>query len=327
MRISSSGSLRRTGRALSVYAGAVLGFMVLVILWGAVVRATGSGAGCGDHWPLCNGDFFPHHPRIATVIEYTHRSMSGICTALVAALIAWTFVARPRGDRARKAAVWSGVLLITEALLGALLVLGGYVEHNASDMRVLVQCVHFTNTMLLLGALSLTWWWLRRPSAVASVTSARARTVAWVAVVLTIVTGATGSVAALADTLFPSPSVREGLIQDFSANAPLLIHMRWMHPAAAVLAFVAAIVLCQHISRERAWWVGGLLVLQVVLGVADVVALAPVTMQVLHLLGADLFWIALVAVASEVVLQRGGVHATAESVMVEASHGRPSHVR
>lgn len=296
----SSAQPQRANSALSAYAAAVLGFMVLVILWGAVVRATGSGAGCGARWPLCNGDFFPHHPRIATIIEFTHRSMSGICTALVAALIGWTFAARPRGDRARKAVVWSGVLLITEALLGAVLVLGGYVDRNVSNARVVVQCVHFTNTMLLLAAITLTWWWLRTSTAAARFADElQVRRVAWLALAMTIVTGATGSVAALADTLFPSPSLREGFSQDFAANAPLLVRMRWMHPAAAMLAFVAAIVLCRYVSRTRAQWIGGLLALQVVLGVADLVALAPVTLQVLHLLGADLFWIALVAVASE----------------------------
>lgn len=316
----SAAQAQRLNRALSGYAAAVLGFMILVVLWGAVVRATGSGAGCGDRWPLCNGDFFPHHPRIATIIEYTHRSMSGICTALVAVLIAWTFVARRKDDRARKAAVWSGVLLITEALLGAVLVLGGYVQSNASDMRVLVQCIHFTNTMLLLGALTLTWWWLRRGSTQGTAEVNGARTAAWLAVALTIVTGATGSVAALADTLFPSPSLREGFAQDFSANAPLLVHMRWLHPAAAVLAFVAAIVLCRHVSRARAGWIGALLVLQVVLGVADLAALAPVALQVLHLLGADLFWIALVAVASELIFAVRPVRSATEPAMISAQH-------
>lgn len=310
----------RKGQRISIFALAVLGFIVLVVLWGAVVRATGSGAGCGDHWPLCNGDFFPHHPRIATIIEFTHRSMSGICTVLVAVLIAWTFIARPQGHRARKAAVWSGVLLVTEALLGAVLVLGGYVDRNTSDMRVLVQCVHFTNTMLLLGALTLTWWWLRGSSAIGS--PARARAVAWITLALTILTGATGSVAALADTLFPSPSLREGLAQDFTANAPLLLHMRWMHPAAAVLAFVAAIMLCRHLSRSGARWIGGLLFLQVALGVADLVALTPVVLQVLHLLGADLFWIALVASCSELIFAGRTVRPVPEPVLVEPSHAR-----
>src|ERR1700744_4982830 len=136
MRVSSSRSSRGRGRALSGYAAGVLGFMILVILWGAVVRATGSGAGCGNHWPLCNGDFFPHHPRLATIIEYTHRSMTGFCSTMVAILMAWVFFARSNGDRARRAAVWVGVLLLTEALLGAVLVKGGYVETNASNARV-----------------------------------------------------------------------------------------------------------------------------------------------------------------------------------------------
>ncbi|HEX5283249.1 MAG TPA: COX15/CtaA family protein [Bryocella sp.] len=310
----------RNWRSLSMYAAGVLGFMILVILWGAVVRATGSGAGCGDRWPLCNGDFFPHHPRIATVIEYTHRSMSGICTALVAVLIAWTFLGRPKGDRARKAAVWSGVLLIVEAFLGRALVLHGWVDRNTSDARAVMQCIHFSNTMLLLGALTLTWWWLRRGSARGIVSVDGARGVAWLAVALTIVTGATGSVAALADTLFPSPSLREGFVQDFTANAPLLVHMRWLHPAAAVLAVIATILLCRHLSRTGVRWIGGLLILQVVLGAADLVALAPVTLQVLHLLGADLFWIALVAVASELIFAVRPARTATEPAMISAQH-------
>lgn len=304
-------------RGLSGYAAGVLCFMVLVILWGAVVRATGSGAGCGDNWPLCNGDFFPHHPRIATLIEFTHRSMSGICTALVAALIAWTFWAKPRGDRARKAVVWCGILLITEALLGALLVLGGYVDRNTSDARVVVQCVHFTNTMLLLAALTLTWWWLRTPSFHIE-SSPRPRGAAWGALLFTVLTGATGSVAALADTLFPSPSVRVGFAQDFASGAPLLVHMRWMHPAAALLAFVATIVLCLRLSSQARRWIGALLALQIALGVADLFALAPVALQVLHLLGADLFWIALVAATSSLVFAAEPIRETGRALLSPA---------
>ena len=289
----------RSGRGLARYAAVVLGFMVLVILWGAVVRATGSGAGCGNHWPLCNGDFFPHHPRLATVIEFTHRSMSGVCTTLVAVLVAWTFLARLRGDRVRKAVLWSGVLLLTEALLGALLVKGGYVEQNASNMRVLVQCVHFTNTMLLMAALTLTWWWLAEREATLQ-TGVTARGIAWTALAATVVVGATGSVAALADTLFPSPSLRAGLAQDFAASAPLLVRMRWLHPSAALVGLGCAIWLSLAL-RSRARWLLALIAAQFVLGGADVLLLAPVWMQVLHLLGADLYWIALIAVCGEVI--------------------------
>src|ERR1700685_4352548 len=104
--------------------------MVLVVLWGAIVRPTGSGAGCGVNWPLCNGDFVPHHPRLATIIEFTHRSTSGICTFLLAGLAFWTFAVTSRPHRARRAVMWSVALLIVEALLGALLVLRGYVANN-----------------------------------------------------------------------------------------------------------------------------------------------------------------------------------------------------
>jgi cytochrome c oxidase assembly protein subunit 15 len=293
--------------------------MVLVVLEGAIVRATGSGAGCGNHWPLCNGQVIPHHPRLATIIEFTHRSLTGICTTLVVALIGWIFWAKPRGDRARKAAVWTGILLLTEALLGALLVLGGYVDLNTSDTRVVIQCVHFTNTMLLLAALTLTWWWLRAPGN-SFEPAPGSRRAAWIALAFTVLTGATGSVAALADTLFPSPSVRDGLMQDFTPGAPLLVHMRWMHPAAAILAFAAAIVLCLHLSRQARRWIAGLLLLQIALGLADMFALAPVVLQVLHLLGADLLWIALVAVSSDIIFATRPADAREPALLSSAQH-------
>ena len=278
--------------------------MVLVILEGAIVRATGSGAGCGNHWPLCNGDFFPHHPRLATIIEYTHRSMTGFCTTLIAILIGWTFLARPRGDRARRAVVWTGILLITEALLGAILVKGGYVENNASDMRVVMQCIHFTNTMLLLAAMAITWWWLRDRTQTTIPLRPQARPVAWLALIATIFVGATGSVAALADTLFPPTSVQAAFLQDFAAQSPLIVRMRWLHPASALLALGCAIWLAVQIRSTLGRLVLTLIAAQLFLGVADVLLLAPTWMQVLHLLGADLYWIALVVACASVLAPR-----------------------
>ncbi len=295
--ISSS----RQADALSAYAAVVVGFMVLVILQGALVRATGSGAGCGNHWPLCNGVFFPHHPRLATIIEYTHRFLTGICTALLAVLIAFTFLARPRGHRARRAAVWSGVLLITEALLGALLVKGGYVEDNASMMRVLVQCIHFSNTMLLLAAIALTWWWLRdRPQP--PVPGSRARNAAWLALGTTLFVGALGSVAALADTLFPPTSLHTALLADFTAHSPLLVHVRWLHPASALIALGCAIWLAVQSRSGLGRLVLALIGFQLFLGALDVLSLASSLMQVLHLLGADLYWIALVVACASILV-------------------------
>jgi len=291
-----------TDRALAPYAWCVLAFMVLVILWGAIVRTTGSGAGCGAHWPLCNGDFVPHHPRLATIIEFIHRSMSGILTTLVAVLVAWIFWKRPGGDRSRRAAIWVVVLLITEALLGAALVLGGWVDKNASNARVAMQCIHFTNTMLLLAALTLAAWWLihTRPAT----NPVGSRKLATTTILLTLLVGATGSVAALADTLFPSPTLSAGFAQDFAASAPLLVRMRWVHPAASLLALACVVLLCRQVRGRTAAVVATLLALQFVLGIADVLLLAPQWLQIFHLLGADLFWISLVILASEALPQK-----------------------
>ncbi len=288
----------RSGRGVRTYAVVVLGFMVLVILEGAVVRATGSGAGCGNHWPLCNGEVLPHHPRLATIIEFTHRSLTGICSTLFIGLLAWVFLARSKGDSARRAAAWTGFFLVTEALLGAVLVNGGYVENNTTNARVLVQCVHFTNTMLLLAMLTLTWWTLR-PRIAKPAQRTSSLSLIWLALVSTMIVGATGSVAALADTLFPSTTLHAALAADLSTAAPLLIHMRVLHPLSAAIAFACVGWLCTRMRTSRSNLVLLLLVGQGVLGLADVLLLAPLWLQVLHLFAADLYWIALVTFSAE----------------------------
>jgi cytochrome c oxidase assembly protein subunit 15 len=283
-----------------------VGYFIFVVLLGAVVRATDSGGGCGASWPLCNGDFFPHHPRLATVIEFTHRSTSGVCTILLIGLAVWTFLATPTGHRSRKSVSWAGFFLVTEALLGAALVLKHWVENNVSTGRTIAQSIHFTNTLLLMAALALTAWFLRDASD-DSPGYRGSKTAAWLAVVATIVVGATGALAALADTLFPSPTLAAGMAEDFAASAPALVRMRWLHPAAAVVGLACVALLVRAAVRARGKWNGvnkaviGLLGLQFVLGSADVLLLAPTWLQVVHLLGADLYWVALVVLAGGVI--------------------------
>jgi cytochrome c oxidase assembly protein subunit 15 len=292
---------------LARFAWGVLAYFILVVLWGALVRATNSGGGCGAHWPLCNGYVNPlHHPRLATIIEFAHRQSTTVATCLMVALVVWTFRATEMGNRARKAALWSLFFLVTEALLGAALVLHGWVEQNASTGRVIAQAIHFTNTLLLMAGLALT----------ASFLGDQGRTdhgprssklAAWIAVEATIVMGATGALAALADTLFPSPSVAAGLAEDFASHAPVLVRMRWLHPAAVLTGACCVLwVVWQRVRGRRRWdglsiGVIGLLTLQFVGGVADILLLAPPWMQLLHLLGADLYWIALVVLAAETI--------------------------
>src|SRR2546425_1539791 len=93
------------GRALGRYAWAVLAYNVAVVLWGAYVRATGSGAGCGNHWPDCNGAVIPTTDQAKTLIEFTHRASVGVGMVGVLALLVWTFLASRRGEPIRLGAV------------------------------------------------------------------------------------------------------------------------------------------------------------------------------------------------------------------------------
>src|SRR5919204_1627778 len=138
------------------FAWATLGYNVAVIAWGALVRATGSGAGCGRHWPMCNGQVVPRSPALETAVEFTHRATSGASLLLVAALVVWARRALPRGHAARRAAAFSGLFIVTEALLGAGLVLFGWVAKDASAGRGWAMALHLANTFLLLAALALT---------------------------------------------------------------------------------------------------------------------------------------------------------------------------
>ena len=292
------------------WAWATLAVFVVVVLEGAVVRATSSGAGCGDRWPLCNGEILPHHPRIATIIEFTHRSLTGVSSAMFAVLIVWTFYATLKRHPARRAVSVAGLLLLSEAFLGAVLVLRHLVEKNTSALRVVMQSVHFTNTLLLLAATAVTAVLLSPGVMSADPARSSQPMKIWstLAILATILTGATGSLAALADTIFPSPSLSAAIAADFARNSPLLIRMRWMHPAASALATAAVLYLAYALWRQGrkrlAVMLGINVLLQIVLGTVDVLLLAPTWIQVLHLLSADVFWITLVALSTPLLFPR-----------------------
>ena len=290
------------------FAWAVVGYNVLVVLWGALVRATGSGAGCGNHWPLCNGQVVPLSPTLHTIIEFTHRQMvTGSVLAMVL-LVTWVWRATVKGSAARSFAVLSAVLLVNEAFLGALLVKLGYVTGNQSLGRVVVLAVHLSNTLLLLAALTLTAVMLGTAQRWAELRlRTRAAAIAAIGLAATLIVGVSGSLAALGDTLFPASSLRAAFAQDLDAHSPWLLRLRGVHPASALLAaaFVLWLLVRRHTlaTRPFAKLVAWLLALQFVLGFADVLLLAPTWMQIVHLLGADLYWVALVVLCAAVVFQ------------------------
>ena len=143
----------------AVFAWCVLAYNLAVILWGAFVRATGSGAGCGNHWPLCNGVVVPLAPQTATLIEFGHRLTSGLSLVLVVVLAVWGFRSYHKGSPVRIGVSASFFFVLAEALIGAGLFLFHLVTDNASVARTVSMALHLINTFLLLAALSLTAWW------------------------------------------------------------------------------------------------------------------------------------------------------------------------
>jgi heme A synthase len=279
-------------RAFGRFAWFVLAYNIAVILWGAYVRATGSGAGCGNHWPLCDGAVMLVSANTHKFIEYTHRAMTGIDTPLVLLLVVWAWRAFPPFDAARRAALLSGVFLLTEALLGALLV---KMQHVAQNADAFTESAHLVNTLTLVACLTLTAWF----GSGHLPPKLRGRT-AWTAAVslgAVMALSVTGVIAALGDTLFPATSLAAGMAQDFNASSSLLLRLRGLHPLFA--AAVAGWLTLYAVGRLRATRTAALRVVvivwvQLLAGMVNLLLQAPVWMQIVHLLIADLLWISLV---------------------------------
>jgi heme A synthase len=288
------------------FAWGLLAYDVAVVAWGAYVRATGSGAGCGAHWPLCNGEVVPRSPPVEMLVELSHRLTSGLALALTVILLVWAFRAYPRGHVVRRGAVTTTALMMGEALIGAGLVLFQLVAHDESMKRALSVCLHMCNTFLLLGSTALTAWWA---SGGARVRLRGHRAVAWtlgVPLIAMFVVGISGTVTALGDTLFPPTSLAAGLAQDFAPGAHLFVRLRAIHPILAASTGAAIIVtggLARALRPSRAVrWLSRaaavIVVAQVAAGLLDVALLAPVWLQLVHLALADTVWVALVLAAA-----------------------------
>lgn len=296
--------LRPSPRTVTRTAWAVLAYTVLVVLWGAFVRASGSGAGCGDHWPLCNGEVVPTAPALNTIIEFGHRITSALAglAALILVVVVWRGM--PAGHPSRKAAVASLAFMILEGALGAGLVLFEYVAYNPSIARAYWMAAHLTNTFLLMGALTLTAWWSEGhpPPRLGLRTE-----VGWVALTLvaTLILGAGGAVTALGDTLV----IGGGIDPATDPIVAALLGARVFHPT---MAFVTLGILGAAVAatRTRSGRLGlGIIVAfigQMGMGALNVALGAPIWLQIAHLLATDLIWIALVVWASRTLAVSDG---------------------
>jgi heme a synthase len=282
-----------------------LAFTLFVILWGAYVRASGSGAGCGNHWPTCNGQVVPHAPAAATVIEFTHRATSGICLLLILGQLILAFRLFPARHAVRKAAVASAAFILSEALIGAGLVLFEKVAGDRSVARAAWTASHLTNTFALVASVVLTGWF-----AASRTRDSEPRRPIYLGLLAglagTLLVGVSGAIAALGDTLFPVRSFAEGWQQDLSPTAHLFVRLRVLHPVLAVtvgaglLVVTGLLTLRDHPrgSRTPATVAAALVLAQLAAGLLNLGLLAPIPLQIVHLLLADLVWIALVRLAA-----------------------------
>jgi heme A synthase len=280
-----------------------LAYNIAVVIWGAFVRASGSGAGCGNHWPLCNGVITPAGPTLKTIIEFTHRSTSGIDLLLVAIMLIWAFRAFPPAHAVRRGAMLSAVFLMMEALLGAALVLMEHVAGNTSPNRAWSLSSHLINTLTLLACLTLTAWWAQGYAALRP--RGKAAWMAAASLLAVMLAGVSGAIAALGDTLFPASSLATSLARDFDPASSILIRLRILHPAIAAatgawLLFYGLSTSRLSQARKLALWLMLLVVGQIAAGVVNLVLLAPVWMQLVHLLLADLLWIVLVLMCASI---------------------------
>jgi heme A synthase len=301
-------------RPFAKYVWGVLAYTLAVILWGAYVRATGSGAGCGSHWPLCNGVVIPVSPRVETLVEFTHRASSGLTLLLVGGLVVWGWTAFPRRHPVRLGVLLSLLFVLTEAAVGAGLVHFELVAENASAARAITIAAHLVNTFLLLGALTLTAWWASTGLPLELRSQGAVSWILGLSMVGVLIMGMSGAVTALGDTLFPAASLVQGLQQDLNPTTYFLLRLRVIHPLLAmVVAFgvgLGAITIRgrrSDVTTDRL--AVGLVILfgiQLLAGLANVVLLAPIWLQQLHLLLADLTWICLVLLAASALAAQQG---------------------
>jgi len=284
------------------YAWFVVAYTILVILWGAVVRATGSGAGCGNHWPACNGEVIPRPEQIETLIEFSHRVTSAISGLFVLILLFWAYRLRPVHPFVRRMAVLSFIFILIEGALGAALVRFELVADNASTARAFMVGLHLMNTLVLLAFMTLTAWgaakspdmrvhaptWLKWAAAIALLTFGFMSSI--------------GAVTALGDTLFPAESLAQGLQEKFDPEAHFLVRLRFYHPALAIIVSMYLYGLGYYLMRKYDSphlhrYVNGVFIMvaiQVGAGFLNVILLVPIWMQIVHLLLADTLWVLLV---------------------------------
>jgi heme a synthase len=285
------------------YAWSVLVYNLIVIVWGVFLRASKSGDGCGQHWLTCNGEIVPAAPQLKTIIEFSHRLMSGLAFVAVLILFIWAFRKFQKGEFLRTTSFFSFIFIVAEAVFGGILVLTGSTAEAITPSRPFLMAGHLVITFALLAFLTLTAWFAKSEIAFDFNVPRKVFWLLAIAVGGIFIVGISGSTAALSSMLFPVDTLSQGFAQDFSDTSHILLRLRILHPifsvSLAVYLFFTA-TWFKKISLDDFWtnrWASVLqflVVTQLLIGGLTLVTLAPIVMQIIHLLLADLVWISVI---------------------------------
>jgi protoheme IX farnesyltransferase len=286
-------------------------YILAVVAFGAFVRATGSGAGCGSHWPDCDGRIIPRLESTEQIIEFTHRVTSGIITPMLIVMVVWARRVFEKGHPARSAVTGVVVFTVIEALIGAVLVTRSYVGENASLARAGVLSLHLINTFLLVGSIVTAAWW---GGGVARPRWRGQGAIGWalgLALFSLAAVGISGALSALGNTLFPVTSIAQGLRDDLSPTSHILQQLRLLHPFLSISAGLYLVLVGGLMSalrpsplvKKTSIWLESLLAVQILVGLANIALHAPIPMQLIHLVLGELMWGALAVLAASALAE------------------------
>jgi cytochrome c oxidase assembly protein subunit 15 len=271
---------------------------ILSILAGAFVRATGSGDGCGSTWPTCKGKVIPQLSDTSEVIEFSHRSISGIL--LIVTLIIFIKSRNiSKGSIIRTTVNFLTFFVVFEAAIGAVIVLYEWVGLNSSLPRIIAVPIHLVNTFGLLACYAILYKvLLNNFQNIRKLWDRRFIFIAF----LFLLSGATGSITALSDVLFPSASFYEGLMEDFDRTSELLTRLRILHPIVATGLSAVLIIESRIIQKDykiNVKFLQFLVIIAVTLGLLNVLSNIVILLSIFHLAIADLLWITYIYVSMD----------------------------
>lgn len=269
---------------------------VLSILAGAFVRATGSGDGCGATWPTCKGRIIPSLSDTSEIIEFSHRGISGILL-IVTLYIFVNSRKLEKGSIARRASNYLTFFVLFEALIGAVIVIFEWVGLNSSLPRIVAVPIHLVNTFGLLASYVILFKILENK--LDSIKNLWDRNFIIISI-LFLLTGATGSITALADVLYPSASFIEGFLDDFDRTSEVLTRLRIFHPVVSTILSIALYIESKQLQKRfdiNTNFLKFLIFAAVFLGVANVLSNIVLFLSIFHLALADLLWITYIYVS------------------------------